>query len=107
MQQTDKTERFEPEQSYPVADNTVISLQLKTADKNPDIDPNIPSGWADFRGTAYDANGNMTGTANTNNGVTRAKTCLRRRAARSIGQAKSAMAAVKVQSAIRFWSVVI
>lgn len=73
MQQTDKTERFEPEQSYPVADNTVISLQLKTADTNLDIDPNIPSGWADFRGTAYDANGNMTGTANTNNGVTRAK----------------------------------
>lgn len=73
MQQTDKAERFEPEQSYPVADNTVISLQLKAADANPDIDPNIPSGWADFRGTAYDANGNMTGTANTNNGVTRAK----------------------------------
>lgn len=59
--------------AYPVADNTVISLQLKAADANPDIDSKIPSGWADFRGTAYDANGNMTGTANTNNGVTKAK----------------------------------
>lgn len=36
MQQTDKAERFEPEQAYPVADNTVISLQLKAADANPE-----------------------------------------------------------------------
>lgn len=72
MEKTDGAETFVPETSYSVG-NTAISLKLTTAKTNPAIDPKIPAEWADFRGTAYDANGNMTGTANTNNGVTDAK----------------------------------
>ena len=72
IEQTDSEETFVTETSYSVK-STAISLKLTAAKANPAIDPKIPAEWADFRGTAYDANGNMTGTANTNNGVTTAK----------------------------------
>ena len=72
IEQTDSEETFVTETSYSVK-STAISLKLTAAKANPAIDPKIPAEWADFRGTAYDANGNMTGTANTNNGVTDAK----------------------------------
>ena len=66
----DETETFVSGTKY--APNKTISLELIQATANSTIQTDMAAQWADFRGTAYAEGGAMTGTANTNNGVTSA-----------------------------------
>ena len=66
----DETETFVSGTKYDPS--KTISLKLDTAPKNNTIQTGMAAQWADFRGTAYAEGGAMTGTANTNNGVTSA-----------------------------------
>ena len=66
----DETETFVSGTKY--APNKTISLELIQATANSTIQTDMAAQWADFRGTAYAEDGAMTGTANTNNGVTSA-----------------------------------
>ena len=66
----DETETFVSGTKYDPS--KTISLKLDTAPKNNTIQTGMAAQWADFRGTAYTEGGAMTGTANTNNGVTSA-----------------------------------
>lgn len=66
----DETETFVSGTKYDPS--KTISLKLDTAPKNSTIQTGMAAQWADFRGTAYTEGGAMTGTANTNNGVTSA-----------------------------------
>lgn len=66
----DETETFVSGTKYDPS--KAISLKLDTAPKNNTIQTGMAAQWADFRGTAYTEGGAMTGTANTNNGVTSA-----------------------------------
>ena len=66
----DETETFVSGTKYDP--NETISLELIQAPANSAIQTGMAAQWADFRGTAYAKGGAMTGTANSNNGVTSA-----------------------------------
>lgn len=66
----DETETFVNGTKYDP--NATISLELIQALANSTIQTDMAAQWADFRGTAYAKGGTMTGTANSNNGVTSA-----------------------------------
>lgn len=66
----DETETFVSGTKYD--SSKTISLTLTKAPANSTIQTGMAAQWADFRGTAYAEGGAMTGTANTNNGVTSA-----------------------------------
>ena len=66
----DETETFVSGTKYDP--NETISLELEKAPANSAIQTDMAAQWADFRGTAYAKGGAMTGTANSNNGVTSA-----------------------------------
>ena len=66
----DETETFVSGTKYDPG--KTISLTLTKAPANSTIQTGMAAQWADFRGTAYAEGGAMTGTANTNNGVTSA-----------------------------------
>lgn len=66
----DETETFVSGTKYDP--NETIYLELIQAPANSAIQTDMAAQWADFRGTAYAKGGAMTGTANSNNGVTSA-----------------------------------
>ena len=66
----DETETFVSGTKYDPS--KTISLKLEKAPANSTIQTGMAAQWADFRGTAYTEGGAMTGTANSNNGVTSA-----------------------------------
>ena len=66
----DETETFVSGTKYDP--NETIYLELIQAPANSTIQTGMAAQWADFRGTAYAKGGVMTGTANSNNGVTSA-----------------------------------
>ena len=66
----DETETFVSGTTYDPS--KTISLELEEAPANSTIQTGMAAQWADFRGTAYAKGGVMTGTANSNNGVTSA-----------------------------------
>lgn len=66
----DETETFVSGTKYDP--NETIYLELIQSPANSAIQTDMAAQWADFRGTAYAKGGAMTGTANSNNGVTSA-----------------------------------
>lgn len=54
--------------------SAIVTVQMEKAPENTSLNQNLPSRWADFRGTSYDENGEMGGSAGTNNAIIDAKT---------------------------------
>lgn len=54
--------------------SAIVTVQMEKAPENTSLHQTLPSQWADFRGTSYDENGNLGGSAGTNNAIINAKT---------------------------------